>query len=75
VILRVAASENLRACLYAGDDVADLDAFGALDRLGAQGLLTVKIAVRSAETPGVLVGAADLVVERPAGLMELLATL
>jgi trehalose 6-phosphate phosphatase len=61
--------------LYAGDDHADLDAFAALDRLSERGALTVKVAVRGAETPAELVEAADVVVGGPLGLVDLLAQL
>jgi hypothetical protein len=54
---------------------ADLQAFAALDQLRAEGVRTVKVAVRSAETPEELVSNADIVVERPAGLVELLSDL
>jgi trehalose 6-phosphate phosphatase len=68
-------SRNLSACLYAGDDVADLQAFAALDHLREEGVLTVKVAVRTAETPAALMSAADIVADRPAGLVELLSDL
>jgi trehalose 6-phosphate phosphatase len=69
---RIAGESALEAVLYAGDDVADLDAFEAVDRLAAGGLTTVKVAVRGAETPAALMEAADLVVEGPRGLVALL---
>lgn len=72
VVERIAGEVELEAILYAGDDVADLDAFDAMDRLGASGLGTVKVAVRGDETPVALMEAADLVVEGPPGLVELL---
>lgn len=75
VILAERASRDLQACLYAGDDVADLHAFAVLDQLRTEGVLTVKVAVRSAETPEELTSKADIVVERPAGLVELLSDL
>lgn len=75
VVLRQARSRGLRSCLYAGDDRADLVAFSALDELRAEGIVTVKVAVRSEETPRELVDAADVVVDRPSGLLELLARL
>jgi trehalose 6-phosphate phosphatase len=75
VILAQRAARDLRACLYAGDDLADLDAFAALDGLRREGVPTVKVAVRSAETPEQLVSNADIVVDRPAGLVELLSDL
>jgi trehalose 6-phosphate phosphatase len=72
---RVAGEAALEAALFAGDDVADLDAFAALDRLAATGLLTVKVAVRGDETPSALLGAADLEVDGPQGLVALLRDL
>ena len=75
VVLRLAKELDLRAVLFAGDDVADLEAFEALDRLEAQGVLGIRVAVRGPETPEALVAAADVVVEGPSGLVELLRTL
>jgi trehalose 6-phosphate phosphatase len=72
---RLVRDEGLDGSLYAGDDLPDLDAFAALDRLATTGVATVKVAVRSEETPTELVEAADLVVDRPAGLVRLLADL
>jgi len=75
VILRETRARRLSGCLFAGDDQADLAAFAALDELRIGGTTTVKVAVRSEETPRELVDAADLVVERPSGLLELLSRL
>jgi trehalose 6-phosphate phosphatase len=75
VVGREARTRSLGGCLYAGDDQADLAAFAALDELTTQGAATVKVAVRSEETPEELVDQADLVVERPQGLLDLLARL
>jgi trehalose 6-phosphate phosphatase len=72
---RLAGEAGLEAVLYAGDDVADLDAFAALDRLRDAGLETVKVAVRGDETPAALVEAADVTVEGPPGLVGLLGRL
>ena len=72
---RVAEEWALEAVLIAGDDVADLDAFAAADRLASRGLETVKVAVRGEDTPTELMDSADLVVEGPAGLVVLLRTL
>ena len=69
---RIAEELDLRAALYAGDDLADLEAFEALDRLASRGLSALKVAVRSAGTPPGLVAAADVTVEGPAGTVELL---
>ena len=72
---RIVADERLDAVLYAGDDVADLRAFEALDRLAESGIRTVKVAVHGRETPDALSDAADVVVDGPAGLVTLLRRL
>jgi trehalose 6-phosphate phosphatase len=72
---RLAGQHELEAILFAGDDRADLDAFGALDRLDARGAMTMRVAVRGAETPPELVDAADVVVDGPRGLVGLLRQL
>jgi trehalose 6-phosphate phosphatase len=69
---RIVEDERLDAVLYAGDDVADIRAFEALDRLAERGLRTVKVAVHGRETPLALSDAADVVVDGPAGLVTLL---
>jgi len=74
---RIIQDEQLRAALYAGDDLADLLAFEALDRARGDGRLAhaVKVAVRGAETPKELMVAADVVVDGPAEMIALLAAL
>jgi len=62
---------GLRRALYAGDDATDLDAFSALDGLD----LAVRVAVASAEAPPELRERADLIVDSPDALAELLARL
>ena len=56
----------VRAALYGGDDVTDLDAFDALDSLGLDHV--VKVGVRSDEGPAAIVERADLVVDGVARL-------
>ena len=63
------------AVLFAGDDLGDLPAFDALDRLARQGLSTVKVAVGSDEAPPLLVSRADLVVKSPDELVTTLQQL
>jgi trehalose 6-phosphate phosphatase len=63
---------DLAAACFVGDDRGDLAAFGALDRLATQGLATCKVAVASAEVPPELPAAADLVVDGPVGVADLL---
>jgi trehalose 6-phosphate phosphatase len=72
---RLVGEHDLEAVLYAGDDQADIEAFRALDRSARRGLATIRVAVRGDETPAPLLQAADVVVEGPAGLVELLREL
>jgi trehalose 6-phosphate phosphatase len=65
------AAKELDRALYAGDDTTDLDAFRGLDGLET----ALRVAVSSAEAPPELVQAADLVVEGPTGLLEVLRAL
>lgn len=62
---------GLRRALYAGDDTTDLDAFAALDGLE----LGVRVAVATPEGPPELRAGADVVVESPEELLELLRRL
>lgn len=72
VVRRLIDEAQPDAVLYAGDDVADLDAFDALDEAAGSGLVTAKVAVRGAETPAELGDMADVLVDGPAGLVALL---
>jgi trehalose 6-phosphate phosphatase len=65
------------AALFAGDDHGDLAAFDALDRLEASGALTtaVRVGVASDEGPAEIRDRADVVVDGPPELVELLAEL
>ena len=69
--------EDVDTALYAGDDVTDLDAFRMLDELVGEGRLSyaVKVGVRSDEGPEEIVSQADVVVDGPRGVLELLALL
>jgi trehalose 6-phosphate phosphatase len=75
VVERVAIEEGLRRVLVAGDDLADLGAFAALGRLARTGVAGLRVAVRSTEAPRQLLEEADLVVDGPRGLFELLEEL
>ena len=67
----------VRAALFAGDDVTDLDAFEALDELVADGRLgrAVRVGLRSDEGPPEIVERADLVVDGVAGFRAVLQAL
>jgi trehalose 6-phosphate phosphatase len=62
------------AVLYAGDDLGDLAAYDAVDRLRARGVPGVTVCSASAETTE-LAERADIVVDGPAGVAALLAAL
>lgn len=68
-------AEGADAIVYAGDDLPDLEAFGALDRLAARGLPVVRIAVAADGTPRELLRAADVVLTDPVALGAWLVTL
>lgn len=62
------------AC-FLGDDVGDLPAFDALDRLRHKGIDTVKVAVETEESAPELVARADVVVDGSAGVVAWLRSL
>jgi trehalose 6-phosphate phosphatase len=76
-VRRLLSGRHFATGLYAGDDRTDLDAFAALRALVAEGELgaAVCVGVRSDETLPELEEAADLLVDGPLGVRELLATL
>jgi trehalose 6-phosphate phosphatase len=67
------ARPDLRLGLYAGDDTTDLDAFRGLREAALE--LAVAIAVASAESAPELLDAADLVVDGPRGVLDVLRRL
>jgi trehalose 6-phosphate phosphatase len=70
-VRRLLAERGLRRALYAGDDTTDLDAFAALAGIE----LAIRVAVVSNEGPPELRGAADVVVDGPAEVLQLLRRL
>jgi trehalose 6-phosphate phosphatase len=72
-----AGEEPLDGAVYVGDDVTDLDAFHALRALQRAGTLrhAVCVAVGSDEAPPELLGEADLTLDGPDGVRELLQAL
>jgi trehalose 6-phosphate phosphatase len=64
-------SRGLTRAVYVGDDTTDVDAFHALRDLE----LGIAVGVRSPELPLVVEQAADLLVDGPAGVLELLRAL
>jgi trehalose-6-phosphatase len=74
-VRKVVAEWAARSLPVAGDDLGDLAAFPAAAPLAAAGSEAPRVAVRSAEAPPALPAQADLVVEGPPGLRELLRRL
>jgi trehalose 6-phosphate phosphatase len=67
-IRRVVAESGAAALVVAGDDLGDLPAFAVAAELGGG----LRVAVGSAEAPAGLLDAADLVVDGPEGVRDLL---
>jgi trehalose 6-phosphate phosphatase len=70
-----AIADAARAVCFVGDDVGDLAAYDALDRLSKRGVRTLRVAVGSDEASGELLRRADLVVDGPEAVLALLRTL
>jgi trehalose 6-phosphate phosphatase len=70
-VRRLLEEHGLRRALAAGDDTTDIDSFAALAGLD----VAVRVAVASAEAPGALIDAADLVLESTDEFLELLRRL
>lgn len=68
-------SEGMSAVLFAGDDRGDLPALLQLRGLRRAGMTTVGVVAGSPETPADVASAADVVVDGPAGVVELLSRL
>ena len=68
-------AEGLAAVCFIGDDIGDLCAFEALDRLRADGVYVCKVVVSSPEVPPALVAAADDMVAGPPEALDLLTRL
>ena len=66
---------GLTAVAFAGDDLGDLPAFSWLERLRSSGVTTLSIASGGSETPAAVTDAADLTVEGPEGILEVLRRL
>jgi trehalose 6-phosphate phosphatase len=73
----VVRATSAAAALFAGDDRGDLSVFDALDALVADGSVedAVRVGVRSDEAPPEILERADLVVNGPAGVAEMLSLL
>jgi len=77
VVTALLDEHRARAAAFAGDDTGDRAAFAALTRRQADepGFAGLRIAVRSGEAPPGLLDDADVVVDGPVGLADLLGDL
>lgn len=73
-VVELAVGELDAAC-FLGDDVGDLPAFAALDRLRERGVHTVKVGVSTPEAPPAVLDRADVVVDGPDSALALLRSL
>jgi trehalose 6-phosphate phosphatase len=71
----LALADGLAAVCFIGDDVGDLPAFDALDELEARGVAVLRVAVAGSEAVPALVERADLVLEGPEAVKDLLERL
>ena len=71
VVAGIIGLADVRSAMFVGDDLGDLAAFRALDGVAT----ALRVAVRSPEVPPELVAAADVVVEGPPGVLDLLHAL
>lgn len=77
VVDRLVDTLGVKAILFAGDDLGDVEAFEALDAWDAEGLTTLKVCSASSDDreQSALVPLADVVVAGPDGVLALLRRL
>jgi trehalose 6-phosphate phosphatase len=68
---------DLDAVMYAGDDLTDVDAFRSIVRLAEEGRISraIRVGVKSPEAPHQILSEADVLVDGPSGVAELLSLL
>jgi trehalose 6-phosphate phosphatase len=71
-VVELCRAAGATAACYLGDDLGDLPAFDGLDRLAADGVHTVRVAVTGPEAPAGLTARADVTVEGPEGVLAFL---
>lgn len=74
VVRRLVTDLDAGGFLFAGDDLGDLDAFAAVDELREEGLPTLLVCSASEEEP-TLAERADVLVDGPPGVLDLLRRL
>jgi len=71
----LAWADGLSSVAFIGDDLGDLPAFDALDTLAGQGVVAVRVGVRTTEAALELLERADVIVDGPPGVVDLLSLL
>jgi len=74
-VLTRLATEHTGPVVYLGDDVGDLPAFAALDDLAATGRTVFRVVARSEEMAPELAARADLILDGPVGVLDVLTRL
>jgi trehalose 6-phosphate phosphatase len=76
-VRKLLTEQPMRAALFAGDDMTDLDGFEALDALVSEGVIqhAVKVGLQSDDGPREIVERADLVVDGVPGFRAVLQVL
>ena len=68
----LALTKELSTVCFVGDDLGDLPAFDALDALATRSVSVIRVAVRSPEESTEMIARADVLVDGPAGVHDLL---
>jgi trehalose 6-phosphate phosphatase len=74
-VRRVVADSGAGSVVVAGDDLGDIAAFAAAEAIAGASGAALRVVVRSAEAPPELLAQADVIVDGPPGLRELLQRL
>lgn len=75
VVRELVARFDAKGFVYAGDDLGDIEAFDALDEVGGDGLVTLRVFSAHPGEDSPLGRRADLEVDGPDGVLTLLTTL
>ena len=76
-VTKLLAGRDLDAVMYAGDDLTDVDAFRSIAQMAKEGTISraIRVGVRSPEAPHEILTEADVLVDGPSGMAELLSLL
>ncbi len=76
-VANLLAGRELDSVMYAGDDLTDVDAFRSIVRMAEEGAISqaIRVGVRSPEAPQEILTEADVLVDGPSGMAELLSLL